>query len=133
MQMLTNSWQLQNAKNKFSNLVDKAQHNGPQVVTKHGKDAVVVISIDEYKKSIRANPDSLGIYKKISDIYFKLGDKDKAEKFLWKGVTFNTGKKDISGKVANTHGNSGAIRVIFETGMPGQCLGKEVKINWFYT
>ncbi len=55
--------------------------------------------------------------------------KDKAEKFVGKGVTFNTGKKDIAGKVASTHGNSGAIRVIFETGMPGQCLGKEVKIN----
>ena len=53
MKMIENSWQLQNAKNKFSNLVDKAQHNGPQVVTKHGKDAVVVLSIDEYKKLIK--------------------------------------------------------------------------------
>ena len=51
--MIENSWQLQNAKNKFSNLVDKAQHNGPQIVTKHGKDVVVVLSIDEYKKLIR--------------------------------------------------------------------------------
>ena len=48
--MIENHWQLQNAKNKFSSLVDKAQHNGPQIVTKHGKDTVVVISIDEYKK-----------------------------------------------------------------------------------
>ena len=53
MKMIANSWQLQNAKNKFSNLVDKAQHDGPQVVTKHGKDAVVVLSIDEYKKLIK--------------------------------------------------------------------------------
>ncbi|MBT9439478.1 MAG: type II toxin-antitoxin system prevent-host-death family antitoxin [Desulfobacterales bacterium] len=51
--MIENSWQLQDAKNKFSSLVDKAQHNGPQVVTKHGKDAVVVLSIDEYKKLIK--------------------------------------------------------------------------------
>jgi len=51
--MIENSWQLQNAKNKFSNLVDKAQHNGPQIVTKHGKDVVVVLSIDEYKKLIK--------------------------------------------------------------------------------
>ena len=48
--MIENHWQLQDAKNKFSNLVEKAQQNGPQVVTKHGKDAVVVISIDEYNK-----------------------------------------------------------------------------------
>ena len=51
--MIENHWQLQDAKNKFSNLVEKAQHNGPQVVTKHGKDAVVVLSIEEYKKLIK--------------------------------------------------------------------------------
>ena len=48
--MITNTWQLQEAKNKFSNLVEKAQRNGPQVVTKHGKEAVVILSIDDYKK-----------------------------------------------------------------------------------
>lgn len=48
--MIENHWQLQDAKNKFSKLVDKAQHNGPQVVTKHGKDAVVVLSVNEYNK-----------------------------------------------------------------------------------
>ena len=51
--MIENHWQLQDAKNKFSSLVDKAQHKGPQIVTKHGKDAVVIISIDEYKKLIK--------------------------------------------------------------------------------
>ncbi len=51
--MIENHWQLQEAKNKFSNLVDKAQNKGPQVVTKHGKDAVVVLSIEEYKKLIK--------------------------------------------------------------------------------
>jgi len=51
--MIENHWQLQDAKNKFSNLVDKAQHIGPQVVTKHGKDAVVVLSMEEYKKLIK--------------------------------------------------------------------------------
>ncbi len=48
--MIQNHWQLQDAKNRFSNLVEQAQHAGPQVVTKHGKDAVVVISMNEYKK-----------------------------------------------------------------------------------
>lgn len=51
--MIENHWQLQEAKNKFSSLVEKAQQNGPQVVTKHGKDAVVIIAIDEYKKLIK--------------------------------------------------------------------------------
>jgi ribosomal protein L35AE/L33A len=35
----------------------------------------------------------------------------------------------MSGKVAASHGNSGAVRVIFETGMPGQALGQKVKIQ----
>lgn len=51
--MIENHWQLQDAKNKFSRLVEKAQQNGPQIVTKHGKDAVVVLSINEYNKLIK--------------------------------------------------------------------------------
>ncbi len=46
-------WQLQEAKNKFSKLVEKAQHEGPQFVTKHGKESVVVLSVAEYKKIIK--------------------------------------------------------------------------------
>lgn len=48
--MIENHWQLQDAKNKFSNLVETAQQKGPQIVTKHGKEAVVVLSINEYKR-----------------------------------------------------------------------------------
>ena len=43
-------WQLQEAKNKFSKLVEKAQREGPQFVTKHGKESVVVLSAEEYHK-----------------------------------------------------------------------------------
>ena len=51
--MLNNHWQLQEAKSKFSNLVDKAKKSGPQVVTKHGEEAVVVLSMDEYRKLLK--------------------------------------------------------------------------------
>ena len=44
------TWQLQDAKNKFSNLVKIAENEGPQIVTKNGKETVVVISVEEYKK-----------------------------------------------------------------------------------
>ena len=44
------AWQLQEAKNKLSQVVQKAQKSGPQVITVHGKEAVVVISSDEYRK-----------------------------------------------------------------------------------
>ncbi len=47
---MSHAWQLQDAKNKFSSLVERAQQEGPQVVTKHGKEAVVVLSIEAYKK-----------------------------------------------------------------------------------
>ena len=52
--MLENTWQLQDAKNKFSNLVNKAQKNGPQIVTKHGKEAVVVLAFEDFKKLSRS-------------------------------------------------------------------------------
>ena len=50
---MNSTWQLQEAKNKFSNLVERAQKEGPQVVTKHGKEAVVVLSADDYRKLTR--------------------------------------------------------------------------------
>ena len=55
--------------------------------------------------------------------------KDKAAKLAGKKVVWNTGKKDMTGKVAGSHGNKGAVRVIFETGIPGQALGTKVKIE----
>ncbi|MCL5673123.1 MAG: type II toxin-antitoxin system Phd/YefM family antitoxin [Deltaproteobacteria bacterium] len=50
---MNKKWQLQEAKNKFSNLVEIAKKEGPQLITKNGKDAVVVLSADEYKKLIK--------------------------------------------------------------------------------
>jgi antitoxin Phd len=44
------SWQLQAAKQHFSELVERARRDGPQTVTKHGKDAVVVIAAEEYQR-----------------------------------------------------------------------------------
>ena len=43
-------WQLQDAKNKFSELVDTAIHKGPQTVTKHGEETVVIMSVRDYRK-----------------------------------------------------------------------------------
>lgn len=42
------TWQLQEAKNKFSEVVDKAVKDGPQVVTKRGVETVVILSYSEY-------------------------------------------------------------------------------------
>jgi len=48
--MLSQTWQLQEAKSRFSELVETVISNGPQTVTKHGKPAVVVISVEEYQR-----------------------------------------------------------------------------------
>ncbi len=43
-------WQLAEAKNRFSEIVEKALAEGPQYVTKRGREAVVVIAATEYRK-----------------------------------------------------------------------------------
>lgn len=44
------TWQLQEAKAKLSELVEKAMDGEPQLVTKHGEKAVVVLDYEEYRK-----------------------------------------------------------------------------------
>ncbi|MFP4031236.1 MAG: type II toxin-antitoxin system Phd/YefM family antitoxin [Desulfococcaceae bacterium] len=44
------TWKLQDAKAKFSKIVDDALKLGPQLVTRRGKKAVVVLSVEEYEK-----------------------------------------------------------------------------------
>ena len=46
-------WQLQEAKNKFSSVVEQAQNEGPQIISKHGKEAVIILSIEEYRKIMK--------------------------------------------------------------------------------
>jgi antitoxin Phd len=50
------AWQLQAAKQRFSELVERARREGPQIVTKHGKETVVVVSIEEYRRMRRHDP-----------------------------------------------------------------------------
>ena len=59
-----NVWQLQEAKNKFSHLIEKAHHDGPQVVTKHGKASVVIIAIEDYQKLNKPKSDLVSFFKR---------------------------------------------------------------------
>jgi antitoxin Phd len=43
-------WQIQEAKNKLSSVVDEAIRSGPQVITRHGADVAVVLSYAEYRR-----------------------------------------------------------------------------------
>lgn len=45
-----NNWQLQIAKNRLSEVVEEALRNGPQIITRHGVPAVVVVSVADYRR-----------------------------------------------------------------------------------
>ena len=57
------TWQLQEAKNQFSTVVDKAIHEGAQTITRHGEPAVVILGVKEYQK--------LKPQKKLSELFRK--------------------------------------------------------------
>ena len=54
-----NKWQLQEAKNRLSELLRKASDEGPQVIMLRGDDAVVVLAANEYARITRKPKDTL--------------------------------------------------------------------------
>lgn len=44
------TWKLEDAKNGFSELVRRALKHEPQLVTRHGRKAVVVLSAEDYER-----------------------------------------------------------------------------------
>lgn len=52
-------WQLQDAKNRLSEVVRKANAEGPQVITLRGVDVVVVVAADEYARLARKSDETL--------------------------------------------------------------------------
>ena len=59
-----------------------------------------------------------------------ISKKEKASELVGKEVVWKSPQgKEIKGKVASAHGNKGAVRVIFEKGMPGQSLSSKVEIK----
>ncbi len=61
------AWQLQAAKQHFSELVERARRDGPQLVTKHGKDAVVVVSAEDYQRLRGEEPSLLEFIRSAPD------------------------------------------------------------------
>ena len=60
----------------------------------------------------------------------EIDNKEKASKLVGKKVVWKTSAgKELTGQITNIHGNSGALRVRFETGMPGQSIGSKVVIE----
>jgi antitoxin Phd len=55
------TWQLQEAKNKFSRVIENAVNSGPQIITKRGVEVAIVISYAQYQKMI-ASRESLSAF-----------------------------------------------------------------------
>lgn len=59
----------------------------------------------------------------------KIDDKEKALGMVGKHLIWKSpAGKEIKGTISNVHGNKGALRAIFEKGMPGQSVLSSVEI-----
>jgi antitoxin Phd len=79
------SWQLQEAKNKLSRVVDSAVNDGPQIITKRGVEVAIVISYAEYQKMIASRGKLSAFFREspLVDIDLDLArDKTEARKGL---------------------------------------------------
>lgn len=47
---MPNVWQVQEAKARFSEMLDSSQEEGPQVVTKRGVEVAVLVRLDEWRR-----------------------------------------------------------------------------------
>lgn len=50
------TWKLQDAKSRFTKVVEDALKHGPQYVTRRGLEAVVVVSVKEYEELLSKKP-----------------------------------------------------------------------------
>ncbi|NUP01110.1 MAG: type II toxin-antitoxin system Phd/YefM family antitoxin [Nonomuraea sp.] len=50
-------WRLQEAKQRFSEVIRRAHDEGPQVVTRHGRDVAVILDVAEYDRLKGEQPD----------------------------------------------------------------------------
>ena len=50
-------WQVQEAKTRLSEVIEEAQDKGPQIITRHGAERAVVLSMDDYRALTAHQPD----------------------------------------------------------------------------
>ena len=51
------TWQVQDAKARFSEVIERARTEGPQTITRHGAERAVVLSIEDYRALAAHRPD----------------------------------------------------------------------------
>ena len=54
-------WSVQDAKARFSEFLEAAVQDGPQLVTKHGQPTAVLVRIDEWERLQAAQPSLKGL------------------------------------------------------------------------
>lgn len=51
------TWQVQEAKTRLSEVIDRAISEGPQTITRHGKARAVLVSVAEFEALSKKQPD----------------------------------------------------------------------------
>lgn len=51
------TWAIREAKSRFSELVECAESEGPQVITRHGRERAVLLSVEDFRKLQAGRPD----------------------------------------------------------------------------
>ena len=51
------AWQVQQAKTRLSEVIERARTEGPQTITRHGAERAVVLSIEDYRALVAHKPD----------------------------------------------------------------------------
>ena len=51
------TWQVQDAKARLSELIERARNEGPQTITRHGTESAVVLSIEDFRALAAHKPD----------------------------------------------------------------------------
>jgi prevent-host-death family protein len=49
-------WQVQEAKTRLSEVIEDARNKGPQIITRHGAERAVILSIEDYRSLIAHKP-----------------------------------------------------------------------------
>ena len=57
-------WALQDAKNRFSELVNNALRSGPQTITRRGKETVVLVSVEDFQKLTNSRGSLVSFFQK---------------------------------------------------------------------
>jgi antitoxin Phd len=51
------TWQVHEAKIRLAEVIERARTEGPQTITRHGAERVVVISVEDYRALVAHKPD----------------------------------------------------------------------------